>query len=86
MKGKRRKPADPVTPEEWQTAVDLADALLAMDSARQYGLITGGPAIDTERAAEILAAGKARGFRPLPDSAERVIGALLAAPSVEGGD
>lgn len=30
---------DPLTPEEWQEAADLAELMLHIDSARQYGLI-----------------------------------------------
>lgn len=37
-------PRDPRTPEEWQNAADAADALLKNDSAKVYGLVTGGSA------------------------------------------
>jgi len=37
---------------------------LLLDSARQYGLVTGGPEIDVERCEEILTLGKARGIEP----------------------
>ena len=55
---------DPRTPGEWQEAVDMAEFLLLMDSARQYGLITGGPKIRAARCAEIVRSGKAIGYRP----------------------
>ena len=42
-------PNDPKAPEEWQAAADAADALLRLDSARMYGLVTGGPEVDADR-------------------------------------
>lgn len=55
---------DPQTPEDWQTAVNLAEVLLLVDSARQYGLITGGPAIHADRCAALLEAARSRGIVP----------------------
>jgi hypothetical protein len=55
---------DPQTPEEWQDAVDTADFLLLLDAARQYGLVEGGPGVDVERCADILARGAAIGVIP----------------------
>jgi hypothetical protein len=59
-----RKAQDPETPEQWQAAVDLADFLVCLDSARQYGLVAGGPEVDLERCDQILVAGASRGYRP----------------------
>lgn len=56
--------SDPETPAEWQEAVDAAEGLLLIDSARQYGLITGGPKIDVERCQEILRRGREHGVYP----------------------
>jgi hypothetical protein len=58
---------------EWQDVVDAAAVCLALDSARLYGLVVGGPGVDVERCEEILAAGKARGVLPSPDAIERWI-------------
>ena len=55
---------DPRTPGEWQEAVDMAELLLMIDSAKQYGLIAGGPEVDAVRCAEIVLSGKALGYRP----------------------
>lgn len=63
----------PKTPAEWQAAVDGAKALLEIDSARQFGLIEGGPEINFDRCLEILALGRSRGFEPVPDAAARFI-------------
>ncbi len=60
--------SEPSTPAEWQDAVDAAQLLLLIDSARQYGLIDGGPAVDVERCVQVLEVGKARGYRPAPDA------------------
>lgn len=64
---------DPETPAEWQEAVDSAYAWIAFESARIYGLVEGGPDVDIERCAEILAAGAERGYRPADDAIERLL-------------
>lgn len=55
---------DPETAAEWQEAVDLAEFYLLLDSARAYGLATGGPEINPERCQEILKRGRGIGYRP----------------------
>ena len=55
---------DPQTPQEWQQAVDAAEAWIVFDSAKEYGLITGGPKIDVARCKELLARGKRLGIYP----------------------
>lgn len=67
---------DPKTSEQWQAAVDAAHALLALDSARQFGLVTGGPTVNVDRAVEILKLGAKRGFQPAPDDLDRMIAEL----------
>ena len=64
---------DPVTPTEWQDSVDAAEALLAIDSARRYGLINGGPVVMVERCLKILEMGRTRGFTPAPDAVRRFV-------------
>ena len=59
-------PLDPVTQAEWQEAVDLAETLLLIDSARQYGLIETDLKTDLRRCDDILARGRARGYHPAP--------------------
>jgi hypothetical protein len=66
-------PPDPQTPQQWQEAVDAAEACVALDACRQYGLITGGPKIDVERCLQILARGRAMGIRPAKDCALRFV-------------
>lgn len=66
----------PKTSGEWQDAVDAAHVLLLVDSARQYGLITGGPKVNVERAVQLLRHGKQRGIHPRPDAIDRLIGEL----------
>jgi hypothetical protein len=68
----------PSTDAEWQEAVDLADFWIRVDAARQYGLITGGPAVDVARCARLLKRGKKLGFDPSPDSIERLTAAFAA--------
>jgi len=75
---------DPVTPREWQDAVDAAHACLAIESARQYGLITGGPRVDATRCATILRLGRERGFTPAVDAVGRFVAALREAAVSDG--
>lgn len=67
------KRQDPTGSVQWQEAVDLADALLMLDSARAYGLVTGGPAVNIERCDEILKRGHDLGFRPTKDAIKRLL-------------
>ncbi len=68
---KATKPKMPITPEEWQLAVDLAEGAIAVTAARAYGIITGGPDIDCDRCEEILAEGAKRGYLPAPNAIEK---------------
>lgn len=67
---------NPETATEWQAAVDAAHALLVIDAARQYGLVTGGPDIDVVRCEEILERGRKKHITPRPDAVERFIAEL----------
>lgn len=64
---------DPQTRSEWQDAVDAAHGASLLDSARKYGLVTGGPEVDVGRCDEILARGAAAGIVPRPDALDRFI-------------
>jgi hypothetical protein len=55
---------DPETPEQWQEAVNAAEFILAIDSARQYGLIETDIRPDVERCDDILRRGREKGFTP----------------------
>ncbi len=61
----------PKTKDEWQEAVDAAHVLLILDSARQYGLVSGGPKPNASRCEQILQEGKKRGIRPREDAVDR---------------
>lgn len=71
---------EPETDEQWQEAVDLAEACIMLDSAIKYGLVTGGPRINVDRCQELLDRGKVRGTFPRQDAVERFIAAYNAAP------
>jgi hypothetical protein len=71
--------ADPVTPAEWQDAVDTADGLLHLAAARDYGLVKGGPEVHVSRCEHILARGAELGYTPSADSVERLAVGLLSA-------
>ncbi|HZC23344.1 MAG TPA: hypothetical protein VE866_08395 [Candidatus Binatia bacterium] len=55
---------EPTTDQEWQDAVDGAEFWLALDSARQYGLIETDIAVDVDRCEDLLRRGAERGIRP----------------------
>ena len=74
----------PQTREQWHEAVDGAYSLLCLDSARQYGLVTGGPRVNVERCRAVLEQGAAMSIRPAPDAVEKLIVAL-AQPEQNGG-
>lgn len=74
---------DPQTRLEWQEAVNAADFLVLLDSARLYGLVTGGPAVNVERCERILADGKAQGIVPCGQYC-RVCGCTEEDPCDEG--
>jgi hypothetical protein len=57
---------DPLTQEEWQEAVDAAEFYLLLHSARQYGLVKGGPEVNLDRCDEMLKRGRERGIVPAP--------------------
>lgn len=73
-----RKPVDPQMPEEWQEAVDAADALLHIHSAEAYGLITGAPTVNVERCEQLLEAARRRGVTPSAGNVGRYIAAYNA--------
>jgi hypothetical protein len=70
---------DPESPPEWRAAAACADALLHLDAARQYGLVTGGPGVDVDRCLDLLARAKARGIEPTEAEATAALQLLLEA-------
>lgn len=74
-------PRNPKTPEEWQNAVDAADALLKIDSARTYGLVTGGPEVGAGRCRELIhKAEELHDIEPREDAVERFLSRLPHGP------
>jgi len=59
---------NPRTVEKGQEAADVAQWALALDSARQFGLVEGGPKVNVERCEEILNLAEKRGIRPHKDA------------------
>lgn len=72
--------SEPQTDEQWQEAVDLAEACLTLDWAIKYGLVSGGPSINVDRCVELIDRGKTRGTFPQPEVVERFISAYNASP------
>lgn len=61
---RKRPPFNPLTRKQWQEAADAAHFMLALDSCRQYGFITGGPEVNVDRCVWILEQAKERGICP----------------------
>ncbi len=74
--GQEQGPVDPVSATDWQDAVNWADFYLKLESARLYGLVTGGARVNVERCEDILAHGRARGFTPQADNTDACLAAL----------
>jgi hypothetical protein len=72
---------DPCTDAEWREAVALAAALLNIDAARQYGLITGGPEVRIDRSVAILEAGRARSIVPTRAEVDQAIAVIARGES-----
>lgn len=64
---------DPITLQQWQIAVDGAHACLLIESARLYGLVSGGPEVNVERCERIVRGGKMRGIVPAANCVEQFI-------------
>lgn len=67
---KKKKPPLPKTKAEWQKLVDVAGFFLLLDSARQYGVITGGPNVNVERCCQIIEAGRKKGIQSRADAVQ----------------
>ena len=83
MAKKRARRLVPGTSQEWQEAVNLAEFLLLVHSARQYGLITGGPEVNVDRCVDMLARGARHGYRPVRSAVDA---AIAAAASERGSE
>lgn len=68
----------PQTDEEWQAAVDMAHTYLLIDSARQYGLVEGGPVVNIARCEQLLRQGSERGTVPADDAVKRCMQELFS--------
>lgn len=66
-------PRNPKNRAEWQEAVDAAYACLALESARAYGLVRGGPRVNSARALDLLRQGKQLCITPSGVAIERFI-------------
>jgi hypothetical protein len=79
----RENVRDPRTPAEWQDAANAAQAALLLDSARQYGLVTGSPAVHVNRCEDILSRARDRGITPHPVGVDAHIVAMVMASKLE---
>jgi hypothetical protein len=64
---------NPRTVQEWEDAVDAAQALLLLDSARRYGLVTGSPRVNVARCEALLKQGRKQGYRPRAETLHRLL-------------
>lgn len=67
----------PSNPEEWRAAVATAHACLSIDAARQYGLIQGGPSVNTDACLEMIAEGERRGVFSTTDEVMVAVRSLV---------
>ncbi len=74
---------EPQTLDDWQDVADLSTTYLALESARQYGLIEGGPEVNVERCEELLAGAAALGIEPRDDAIERCLSLIYAGAGIE---
>lgn len=66
-------------PEDALRAVGImADACLLIDSARKYGLVSGGPDIDIERCEELIERAKAAGHTWTREEREYAVRVIIA--------
>lgn len=75
---------NPTTPAEWREAAVFAAAALMLDSARQYGLVTGGPIVNVDRCVDVLAEAKGRGVEPTKAEIDAAVDALVAGAGAQG--
>jgi hypothetical protein len=72
---------DPEEKEDWQLAVNLAQALILIDVSKQCGGRMGiDPKCDVRRCEDILIRGKSMGFEPSLREVDTIIQALAKAP------
>lgn len=64
---------DPTTQAEWQRAVDAAAGLRAVADCKMYGLLEGGPEINTARCDQIIELGAAQHIHPSRPIKELVV-------------
>jgi hypothetical protein len=55
----------------------MAEACLQLDAARQYGFVTGGPAVCVDRCVELLERGRALGHAPTVSLIDVAVQALI---------
>jgi hypothetical protein len=70
-------PRDPVTPRQWRRVMAMAEACLQLESARQYGLVVGGPAVNVDRCQALLFRGRALGHAPAAGLTDAALAALV---------
>lgn len=73
---------DPKSPAQWREAAAMAEACLMLESARMYGLVEGGPGVNSDRCVELLGRAKQRGIVPTKAEVDQAIAALVRG---EGG-
>jgi len=66
----------PKTPSEWRRAVNLAEICLAIDDARELGLLKIEPCVQVVRCATLLREGKQLGYVPQAECTEQFIHGL----------
>jgi hypothetical protein len=71
---------DPEAIEDWQLAVNLAQALISIDLASRYGRMDIDPKCNIQRCEDLLSRGKSLGVEPIGRQVDTIIRALSEAP------
>jgi len=64
---------EPHTGKELQIVAAGCEALLQLDSARLYGLVTGGPIVNVDRCEQLIARAKREGCSPSEAQVDAVL-------------
>jgi hypothetical protein len=78
------EPLSAISSEQLREMATLARACLLIESARAYGLITGGPAVDVDRCEEVLEHATERGVESSQDDVDAAAIGILAEVGVDG--
>lgn len=66
----------PESPEEWQNAVNIAEALIGVELGRQYGVFSGGPRVDVVRCLDFVGTAVRMGIVPQEEEVQALMDSI----------